>query len=121
MRRTDPDSTIITGEFIINETNGLDEPIPGDNTITEILSLDTVMIAPVRKPPRHRGKRRAADQRTTVAPYVQYAVIGMASLTFGLYVQLSSLLITYPLLAGISVPALVFAGALLAVAVIEKK
>ena len=96
------------------------------DAITEIIELDEAIAAPAiaeherlpKLPRRYRGKRRAPRKQSALL----WALLigGLALLVYGVGVQLY-LAPTHPLMAGLSIPALVMAGAALMGALSEKR
>lgn len=104
------------GEAVAEQVDlALDEPIPGDETITQFLDMP----AASRAPRFHRGRRRAQSE----FPYAMalLALAGIACLAYGVVVQVSQLAVTEPLLAAVSLPALVFSGVCLTLAILQKR
>jgi hypothetical protein len=104
------------GELVDEQVDlALDEPIPGDETITQFIDVPT----PSRAPFFHRGRRRAKSDFPYAAALL--ALAGIACLAYGVVVQLSELAVTEPLLAAVSLPALVFSGVCLTLAILQKR
>lgn len=99
----------------------LDEPIPGDETITQFIDAppSIALLLPSEAPRGHRGRRRAQSE----FPYAMalLALAGIACLAYGVVVQVSQLAVTAPLLAAVSLPALVFSGVCLTLAILQKR
>lgn len=114
----EPEISIEIIEGVALDEDVMDES--GADAVTEIIELDEAYSKPAitskeRKPP-YRGRRRA---QTNTLPWV-LLIGGAAALVYGVGVQLY-LAPTHPLMAGISIPALVMAGAALMAAISEKR
>lgn len=110
------------GEAVDEQVDlALDEPIPGDETITQFIDVppSIALLLPSEAPRGHRGRRRAKSD----FPYAMalLALAGIACLAYGVVVQVSQLAVTAPLLAAVSLPALVFSGVCLTLAILQKR
>lgn len=106
----------------------MDDVVDGSDAeaITEIIELDEAIAAPAiaeherlpKLPQRYRGKRRAPRKQSALLWAL--LISGVAMLVYGVGVQLY-LAPAHPLMAGLSIPSLVMAGAALMGALSEKR